>query len=99
MTQLDPELRLVTTYREVESLQQLYAQDRNPLAHRLTFSNKAQWNRYARQCRDLLARVARILVPDVPVAELSLPLLDTLLDDINTEESLLNIAESGSSEE
>ena len=45
--------RLVADIAALDRLQQLHTQDRNSLAHRLTFSSGAQWRRYAKESREL----------------------------------------------
>jgi hypothetical protein len=72
--------RLTQDYASLDQLQQLYAQDRNPLSHHLTFSNKKQWQRYASECRRLFAKVADILLPVSQRPHADLPPLDVLLD-------------------
>ncbi|MFZ1220263.1 MAG: hypothetical protein WAO00_13290 [Chthoniobacterales bacterium] len=96
----NPAARLVDDVKALDQLQQLFSQDRNPLAHHFTFSSKAQWNRYASTCRNLLLTVARILVPQLAPKDLPLPPLDALLDAPTAEsfapESLVAASPEGS---
>ena len=72
--------RLVADVAGLDRLQQLHTQDRNLLAHRLTFSSRPQWKRYAKESRELFAAVTRILLqPETPEA-LRLPSLLRLLE-------------------
>jgi hypothetical protein len=72
--------RLFGVFGELDRLQQFYTQYRNPLAHRLTTIRDGHAAKYTKQCRDLLVRVSKILIPQIPVASLPLPTLAGLLD-------------------
>jgi len=74
--------RLAQDYDSLDQLQQLYAQDRNPLSHHLTFSNQKQWQRYAAECRKLYSRVANLLVAPARRSDAALPLLSAILDTV-----------------
>ena len=80
MQGLPPADRLTDDYAGLDQLQQLYAQDRNPLSHHLTFSNQRQWKRYASECRRLYAKVVNLLVLPARRADAALPPLLALLD-------------------
>lgn len=72
--------RLAADVGGLDRLQQLHTQDRNPLAHRLTFSSRAQWKRYAKESRELFVAVGRILLQTETTETLGLPSLLRLLE-------------------